>query len=126
MCAFTGTPCVAAHSLVRALFDSYKGPLYQVMRASDNATVDVPVLSAGGFANAKVQDAFCHNTNCVVQRIYDQSAMANHLDIGPPGGAVRRPDRPVNATRHKVTISGNEVSLPTDVCLAVISSVNVD
>jgi hypothetical protein len=24
------TPCVAAHSLVRALYDSYNGPLYQV------------------------------------------------------------------------------------------------
>ena len=27
-----GTPCVAAHSVVRALFSDYSGPLYQVVR----------------------------------------------------------------------------------------------
>ena len=31
-----GTPCVAAHSTVRALFGSYNGNLYQVRRSSDN------------------------------------------------------------------------------------------
>ena len=33
-----GTPCVAAHSMVRALFGGYDGPLYLVQRASDLAT----------------------------------------------------------------------------------------
>ena len=36
--AAAGTPCVAAHSTVRALFASYNGPLYQVRRASNGAT----------------------------------------------------------------------------------------
>lgn len=35
--------------------------------------------------------------------------MLNHLDIGPPGGAVPRPDKPVNATRHPITIGGSNV-----------------
>ncbi len=43
-----GTPCVAAHSTVRALYGSYNGNLYQVRRASDNTTKDIPVLTAGG------------------------------------------------------------------------------
>ena len=60
-----GTPCVAAHSLVRALFGVFDGALYQVKRASDNATQDIGVLSAGGFANAAAQDAFCAGTVCV-------------------------------------------------------------
>jgi hypothetical protein len=30
-----GTPCVAAHSTVRALYNSYNGPLYQVTRKSE-------------------------------------------------------------------------------------------
>ena len=30
-----GTPCVAAHSTTRALFDAYNGPLYQVRRSTD-------------------------------------------------------------------------------------------
>src|SRR5690349_8442499 len=45
-----GTPCVAAHSTVRALFGAYNGNLYQVRRASDNATLNIGVLSAGGIA----------------------------------------------------------------------------
>lgn len=36
-----GTPCVAAHSMVRALYTKYNGPLYQVMRPKDNATLDI-------------------------------------------------------------------------------------
>ncbi len=35
-----GTPCVAAHSTVRALFTAYNGNLYQVRRASDNTTFE--------------------------------------------------------------------------------------
>src|SRR5690242_11715795 len=42
--AAAGTPCVAAHSTVRALFGSYNGPLYQVRRASDGATTNVNTL----------------------------------------------------------------------------------
>ena len=42
-----GTPCVAAHSTTRALFNAYSGPLYQVRRASDNATTNINTLSAG-------------------------------------------------------------------------------
>ena len=30
-----GTACVAAHSLVRALYAAYDGPLYQVVRTAD-------------------------------------------------------------------------------------------
>ena len=53
-----GTPCVAAHSTTRALFASYNGPLYQVQRASDNTLQNIGVLSAGGVADAAVQDSF--------------------------------------------------------------------
>src|SRR5450759_2839035 len=57
-----GTPCVAAHSTVRALYGTYAGNLYQVRRASDNTTKDIGVLAAGGVANAAAQDAFCAGT----------------------------------------------------------------
>jgi hypothetical protein len=101
--------CVAAHSTVRALYAKYDGPLYQVRRASDNSTQDVPVLAAGGFADAKSQDDFCAGTGCVIQRIYDQSPYKNHLDIAPPGGAHREEDAPVNATRESLTVGGHGV-----------------
>ena len=61
-----GTPCVAAHSTTRALFDAYNGPLYQVRRSRDNAVQDIGLLRAGGTANAAAQDSFCAGTRCVV------------------------------------------------------------
>ena len=42
--AKSGTPCVAAHSSTRALYASYDGPLYQVMRESDRKTLDIGVV----------------------------------------------------------------------------------
>jgi len=53
-----GTPCVAAHSTIRALYSTYNGPLYQVRRTSDNKTQDIGVLTSGGYANSAVQDSF--------------------------------------------------------------------
>src|SRR5215212_6440738 len=74
-----GTPCVAAHSTVRALYGSYNGNLYQVRRASDNQTKDVGVLAAGGTANAATQDSFCAGTSCVITVVYDQSGHGNDM-----------------------------------------------
>jgi len=82
-----GTPCVAAHSTTRALFAAYNGPLYQVRRASNNATLDIGLLSAGGFANAAAQDTFCANTTCVITIIFDQTSRHNDLPIEPAGTA---------------------------------------
>jgi non-reducing end alpha-L-arabinofuranosidase len=82
--AAAGTPCVAAHSTVRSLYAEYRGPLYQVKRASDNASKNVGLL-ADGYANAATQDAFCANTSCVITRIYDQSTRHNDLTIAPRG-----------------------------------------
>ena len=48
-----GTPCVAAHSTVRALYSNYAGPLYQVQRTTDGALMDVKVVAAGGFADVR-------------------------------------------------------------------------
>ena len=45
------TPCVAAHSTVRALFSTFNGPLYQVKRSSDNTPLNISVVSTGGTAD---------------------------------------------------------------------------
>ena len=84
--AAAGTPCVAAHSTVRALYAAYDGPLYQVQRASDDAYAQISPLTAGGIADAAAQDAFCADTSCIITRIYDQSADHNDLTIEGPGG----------------------------------------
>jgi Alpha-L-arabinofuranosidase B, catalytic/Ricin-type beta-trefoil lectin domain-like len=81
-----GTPCVAAYSLVRALYGSYDGPLYQVTRGSDGTTKKIDVLKAGGYANAAAQNKFCAGTVCTITRIYDQSAKKNDLGVEGVGG----------------------------------------
>ncbi|MEY9871719.1 hypothetical protein ABH931_001192 [Streptacidiphilus sp. MAP12-33] len=103
-----GTPCVAAHSTTRALYAAYDGPLYQVRRASDGATKDIGLLSAGGYANAAAQDAFCSGTSCVVTVIYDQSGKGNNLTDAPAGGAAGGPDNLADATAAPVTVGGHE------------------
>ncbi len=87
-----GCPLVAAHSTTRALYASYNGPLYQVMRQSDGKTLDIGVVQpsagdAGGYADAAAQDAFCANTYCWITTIYDQSGRNNHLTQAPRGPA---------------------------------------
>ena len=106
-----GNPCVAAHSVIRALYSGYNGPLYRVMRASDKATADIKTTVAGGPANAKAQDAFCTGSgqSCSIVRIYDQSPRGNHLDLAPPGGASRTGDNGVNASRAPETLNGAKV-----------------
>ena len=109
-----GTPCVAAHSTVRALYASYRGPLYELMRA-DGATANVSVTAAG-YADAAAQDAFCAGARtCVVRRIYDQSPMANHLAPAPASAASygrdhpcprQLPATPVDARKHPIVMGG--------------------
>jgi len=104
-----GTPCVAAHSTVRALYEEYEGPLYQVKRASDGKTRDIGVLAPGGFANSAAQDSFLTGTTGTISIIYDQSPKGNHLKSAPGGGAVKTPDKEVNAGRSKVNVGGYPV-----------------
>ncbi|KAK4501105.1 hypothetical protein PRZ48_006911 [Zasmidium cellare] len=111
--AKANTPCVAAHSPVRALYDSYKDVLYQVKRGSDNQTMPIYPLQAGGVANASAQDAFCVQTTCVISIIYDQSGKGNHLTQAPPGSAAQGPnpggyDDLVLAAGAPITLNGKK------------------
>jgi len=86
-----GAPCAAAHSTTRALFKSYDGPLYQIMRQSDRKTLDIGVVQpsdvdGGGYADADAQDKFCADTYCWITIIYDQTDNGNDLLQAPRGG----------------------------------------
>ena len=107
------TPCVAAHSTTRALYGSFSGSLYQVQRGSDQATIDISPLSAGGVANAAAQDTFCSGTTCLITIIYDQSGSGNHLSQAGPGGAASGPepngyDSLASAIGAPVTLNGQK------------------
>ena len=106
------TPCVAAHSTVRSLYAKYAGELYQVKRASDDATENIGLLS-DGYANAASQDAFCANTDCIITKIYDQSPRHNDLAIAS-GGHYKGPgpngsDLGAAADALPVTAGGHQV-----------------
>jgi non-reducing end alpha-L-arabinofuranosidase len=102
------TPCVAAHSTVRALLGAYSGNLYQVKKA-DGTTKDIAVLTPGGFANSAAQDTFCTGTTCTISIIYDQSGKGNNLTKAPGGQRKSTPDNEANATALKLTIGGHAV-----------------
>ena len=88
--AAANDPCVAAHSTTRALYRSYNGPLYQVLRQSDGKTLDIAAVTAaadgGGYADAAAQDRFCKDTFCWISKVYDQSPKHNDLTQAPRGG----------------------------------------
>jgi hypothetical protein len=106
--ASAGTPCVAAHSTVRALYAAYNGSLYQVKRASDGKTRNIRTLRAGGYANVAAQNAFCAGTSCIITVIYDQSPEHNNLTIEGPGQRGGR-DAGANAAALPVTVGGHHV-----------------
>jgi len=116
--AAANTACVAAHSTVRALLRTYAGNLYQVKRASDGMTKDIPVLSAGGFADSAQQDTFCMGTTCTILKVYDQSGHGNTVEAEIPGlslgnGANAHEGHSgmtaANAAQEQLTVGGHKV-----------------
>ena len=103
-----GTPCVSAHSTVRALYGAYNGPLYQITRKSDNKTKDIGVRTPGGVVNAAVQDSFLAGTPGHITIIYDQSGNANHLTPAP-SGAWRPADTAALASNAAIKLNGYTV-----------------
>ncbi|WP_307844819.1 arabinofuranosidase catalytic domain-containing protein [Actinospica acidithermotolerans] len=106
--AAAGTPCVAAHSTVRALFAAYDGSLYEVKRASDGSTLNIGVTSTGGYADTDSQDAFCASTACSIIKVYDQSSKHNDLTVEGGGGANPNADVAANPNAVHVTINGQK------------------
>jgi hypothetical protein len=116
--AAANATCVAAHSTVRALFGAYSGNLYQIKRASDGMTKDIPALTAGGFADSAAQDAFCTGTMCTILKVYDQSGHENTVEAEIPGvtlgtGANAHPgyggQTAANAAQESLTVGGHKV-----------------
>ncbi|HVT10407.1 MAG TPA: arabinofuranosidase catalytic domain-containing protein, partial [Polyangia bacterium] len=107
--AAASTPCVGAHSTVRALYQAYSGNLYQVRRASDKTTKDIPVLAPGGVAASAQQDAFCMGTTCTISIIYDQSPQGNHLPVSPPVHWLPNGGKEADAGAAKIMLGGHVV-----------------
>ena len=74
--------------------------------------MDVGVVPPGGLADAAAQDAFCAGQQCVIQTMYDQSSMGNHIvygtgDLGTTAlYSALNTDRGVNAATLPIALSG--------------------
>lgn len=88
--------------MVRALYADYNGPLYLLNRTDDNQTKAIGVLSPGGVADAAAQDTFCAGAECLVEVIFDQTPLKNHLARFGNDGAV-------NASAAPTTLGGRNV-----------------
>jgi hypothetical protein len=107
--AAANTPCVAAHSVVRALYSAYNDKLYQVRRA-DNTTKDILPLAAGGIADTAPEDTFCAGSTCVLTVVYDQSGKGNDLWYQGSTQVPASPSsKPANALKDPVTVGGHKV-----------------
>lgn len=106
--AKAGTPCVAAHSTTRALFGDYDGALYQVRRA-DGQLKDIPVESAGGYANTVLQDQFCAGSSCTISILYDQSSYKNDLVKSPVVFWLKNGGKEAIANKAPIYMNGHKV-----------------
>jgi len=95
--------------MVRALFGAYGGSLYQVRRASDKTTKDIPVLAPGGFADTSVQSSFCSGTTCTISVLYDQTTNKNDLAKSPVAYWLPDGGTEANAANGKTTAGGHTV-----------------
>ena len=102
------TPCVAAHSTVRALFGAYGGKLYQVRNAA-GTTRDIGAIAPGSVADSSSQDTFCSGTTCVITVIYDQTGKGNDLWYQGAGSPVGGQARAASATGESIRVGGNKV-----------------
>ncbi len=89
--AAAGTPCIAAHSVTRRMLAAYKGPLYEIERASDSATLAIHSTATAPWpANPTPAVSFCSGTTCSYYDICDQ--ITGRCGTGendlPAGGAV--------------------------------------
>jgi hypothetical protein len=103
-----GTPCVAAHSTVRALFGAYSGKLYQI-RNTAGTTKDIGAVSAGGVADGASQDSFCSGTSCVITIVYDQTGNGHDLTYQGSGTSVGGQDKAASATAESIKLGGSKV-----------------
>jgi hypothetical protein len=74
-----GTPFVAAHSMTRALFAAYTGPLFKAQRVSDKSEKDIGIVAATGLVDVSALSTFCSGTTCKVATLYDQSGNGNDM-----------------------------------------------
>jgi hypothetical protein len=70
---------VAAHSMTRAMFAAYTGPLFKALRVSDKQEKDIGIVAATGLVDISALSTFCSGTACKVTTLYDQTDNKNDM-----------------------------------------------
>jgi len=70
---------VAAHSMTRAMFAAYTGPLFKALRVSDNQEKDIGTVAGSGLVDTSALNTFCSGTSCKVTTLYDQAGNGNDM-----------------------------------------------
>merc|ERR1711963_325206 len=93
------------------MYAAYTGPLYEVLRTSDNATRNISVKAGAYFADSAIQTSFCGFEECTVVRIFDQSPRNNHLlmVVVPAPNVHGWPNKGINAMRDPLMVGGHPV-----------------
>ena len=105
-----GTPCVAAHSTVRALYRAYSGPLYQVTRVSDGTTHQHRrCWPPAATPTRPRRTRSAPGTVLHHHRIYDQSRAPQRPRHRGRSAATARPDAGAIANALPVTVGGHKV-----------------
>ena len=112
-------PLRAAHSTTRALYASYNGPLYQVMRQSDGKTLDIGVVQPSARMPADTptrprRTPSAPTRYCWITTVYDQSGQAATTSPRRPAAdSAARPwaglTTPRSPTWAPITIMGHKV-----------------
>ena len=110
--ASAGTPCVAAHSTVRALYGAYDGELYQVKRASDSTTKDIYLLSHRRVRRRGDARLVLRRTTARSPTSTTSPARAT-TSRRARGRGASGPDNQANATASQTTASGHRSTAST-------------
>ncbi len=89
--------CAEAYSMTRAMSASYAGPLFQLVRLSDNTTLDIGQTNY--LVDTSDVSAFCNGTYCLYSKIY---AQVNGNDLIPTTSANK-----AGGTRPAYCTTGN-------------------
>jgi hypothetical protein len=80
-----------------------------VRKTSDKTVKDIPVLTAGGYADSSVQDTFCGTGACTISKLYDQSPQKNDMPVSGVTFWLKSGGTETDAKAVKISVGGHPV-----------------
>lgn len=80
--------CYSAYGVIQ-LVKAYTGAAFQITRASDSTTLDLPFINR--VADWQSGDIFCSGTTCTITKIYNQTSTGSTHDCAPSAAGAAAP-----------------------------------